>query len=119
MIGLSEGRTVFIDELESNLHPHICELIIQLFNNPATNKKNGQLIFTSHNTSLMNQDFMRRDQIWFTQKDSKGATELFPLDSIENVRKDSPFTKWYLDGRMGAIPEIVMKRIEDIFKQEK
>ena len=97
---------LFIDEFEKNLHPNLVEYIVKLFNDKNINKANSQLIFTTHAVNLLNLDLVRRDQIWFTEKNSKnGVTDLYPLDSF-NVRKDENIQKGYIMGRYGAIPFI-------------
>jgi hypothetical protein len=106
LFGLSSSDTWIIDEIDCKLHPKIVEIIIRLFHDAAVNGKNPQLIFTSHNTGLMNSDLFRREQIWFTQKDSQGATELTCLDEYNQVRADTNFEKWYRDGRFDAIPDV-------------
>lgn len=119
---LQNGLTLIIDELSSSLHPHLSEYLIELFNSPEKNPNNGQFIFTTHDTSLLNPKLFRRDQIWFTRKNPYGATELFSLDEFDKdqVRKNTPFDEWYLSGRFGAIPRInknlfnIMKEIKKI-----
>jgi len=105
---LEQGRTLLIDELDSSFHPLISQYIFSLFNNPETNPHNAQLIVTTHDTSLLNVEIFRRDQIWFTEKNRYGATELYSLDEFKKneVRKNIPFDKWYLNGRFGALPEV-------------
>lgn len=101
------GSILTIDEIESSFHPHIADLIIELFNSPETNKNNAQLIFTTHNLQLMTPRVMRRDQIWFTKK-TLGTSELFCLDEFdkETVTSSSPYNSWYDEGRFGAIPKL-------------
>jgi AAA15 family ATPase/GTPase len=103
---LSTGRTLFIDELDIKLHPLAVKYLMDLFNNPDTNPKKAQLIFTTHNTYLLDKRFLRRDQIWFAQKNRQGSSELYSLAEFEEVRKDSSYSKDYLLGRYGAIPII-------------
>jgi AAA15 family ATPase/GTPase len=104
---LEKGHALIIDELDRSMHPHLCEYVVKLFNNPETNPHNAQLIATTHDTTLLNSNNLRRDQIWFISKDH-GASHLFSLDEFDKseVRKNTPFDKWYLDGRFGAIPKI-------------
>jgi AAA15 family ATPase/GTPase len=113
---LEKGHTLIIDELDRSMHPHLCEYLINLFNDPATNPHNAQLIATTHDTTLLDSNNLRRDQIWFISKDH-GASHVFSLDEFDKseVRKNTPFNKWYLDGRFGAIPKINTKlfRIDD------
>ena len=99
-------RVIIVDELEKSLHPSLVEFIIKIFNNKDVNKSNSQLIFTTHATNLLNLDILRRDQIWFTEKDPKnGVSDLYPLDSF-SVRKGENIQKGYINGRYGAIPFI-------------
>ena len=99
-------KVIIVDELENNLHPALVEFIVKLFNNKEINKANSQLIFTTHATYLMNLELLRRDQIWFTEKNPKnGISDLYPLDSF-SVRKDENIQKGYINGRYGAIPFI-------------
>ncbi|MDR2007570.1 MAG: ATP-binding protein [Alphaproteobacteria bacterium] len=111
---LENGYLLVIDELENSLHPHVVELIIQIFYNKKINKNNAQLIFTTHDTSLLNQGLFRKDQIYFVEKDYKQASKIFSIDDINNTDKDN-FASEYLTGRYGAIPNI--KDIEDIFDE--
>ena len=87
------------------MHPLLTSKIISLFNSSKTNPKNAQLIFTTHDTNLLNAGLFRRDQIWFTQKDFYGATELYSLLEYK-VRNNAPYEKEYLMGKYGAIPLI-------------
>ena len=97
---------MIVDELEKSMHPALVKFIIKLFNNKKINKANSQLIFTTHATNLLDLDLFRRDQIWFTEKNSNtGASDLYPLDSFP-VRKDENIEKGYINGRYGAIPFI-------------
>ena len=101
-----ETKVIIVDELERSMHPSLVEFIIKLFNNKDINKANSQLIFTTHATNLLNLELLRRDQIWFTEKNPvSGISELYPLDSF-SVRKDENIQKGYINGRYGAIPFI-------------
>ncbi|SFD79458.1 ATPase/GTPase, AAA15 family [Chitinophaga sp. CF118] len=102
---LDNGKVLAIDELDSKLHPLLTEKIISLFNSPVTNPKNAQLIFTTHDTNLLSTNQFRRDQIWFTQKNRYGASDLYALSTYK-VRNDASFEKDYLQGRYGAIPAL-------------
>ena len=100
------SRVIIVDELERSMHPALVEFIIKLFNNRDINKVNSQLIFTTHATNLLNIELLRRDQIWFTEKNpDNGVSDLYPLDSF-SVRKDENIQKGYINGRYGAIPFI-------------
>jgi len=104
---LEQGTPLFIDEFDSQLHPLIIEKIIERFNSPTDNPKNAQLIISSHAVNIMTNKLLRRDQIWFCEKDLYGATNLFSLvEYKEPVRKDSSYNKNYLRGKYGAIPSI-------------
>lgn len=100
---LDNGKRLIIDEFDSKMHPLLTCRIIVLFNSKETNPKNAQLIFTTHDTNLLSASIFRRDQIWFTQKDRFGATELYSLAEYK-VRNDASFEKDYLSGKYGAIP---------------
>jgi len=100
-----EGGTLIIDEINNGLHPMICRLILYRFNSKETNPKNAILLFTTHDVSLLDKEFLRRDQIWFVDKNRFGASELFSLDQL-GERKEGSYSKRYLEGRYGAIPYI-------------
>lgn len=100
---LDNGKRLIIDEFDSKMHPLLTSKIISLFNSTDTNKKNAQLIFTTHDTNLLNAGLFRRDQIWFTQKDTYGASELYSLVEYK-VRNSTPFEKEYLMGKYGGVP---------------
>lgn len=100
---LDQGSLLIIDELDTSLHTQACEAIIALFSSRETNPKGAQLIATTHDTNLLRSPMLRRDQIWFTEKDGGGATHLYPLSDFK-VRKEDNLEKGYLQGRFGAIP---------------
>lgn len=109
---LYAGAVLVIDELDAKMHPLISQYIIQLFNNSVTNPNNAQLIFTTHDTHLLSLKILRRDQIWFTEKDSKEQTDLYSLMDIvlpdgAKPRNDANYEKNYIAGRYGAIPYIL------------
>ena len=101
--GLQWGAIFVVDEIESSLHPSLVKNIIELFHNTEINKKNAQLIFTTHETNLLSLDLMRRDQIWFTERKEDKSTDLYCLDEF-SPRLDENIQKGYLNGRYGAIP---------------
>jgi uncharacterized protein len=108
---LNTGLILIIDELDSKLHPILTQEVIKLFNNPETNPKNAQLIFTTHDTNLLGANLFRRDQIWFTEKDDFEATDMYSLlefkdEDGKTIRKDRSFEADYIRGRYGAIPYI-------------
>jgi AAA15 family ATPase/GTPase len=103
---LAFGRVLVVDEFEKNLHPNITGFLIQLFHNPMVNKKNAQLIFATHDITQLSNDRFRRDQVWFTQKDEFGSTELIRCSNIPGIRLSAPLDKWYASGRLGGTPII-------------
>ena len=102
---LREGSVLVVDELDARLHPLLTKHLVELFNSSA-NQKNAQLIFATHDQGLLDQKQMRRDQIWFVEKDGMGASNLFSLDEIKGVRKDANFQKEYLLGQFGGVPHL-------------
>ena len=103
---LDLGTLLVADEMDAHLHPLLTKHLVSLFNSAEFNPKGAQLIFTSHNTNLLDLDELRRDQIWFTEKDEQtAATDLFSLYDF-SIRKDAKVEKGYLIGRYGAIPFI-------------
>ena len=112
---LDHGKRLVVDELDSKLHPLLIRKIITLFNSSETNPKGAQLLFTTHDTFLLGAGLFRRDQVWFTQKDSFGATEAYSLAEYK-VRGNSPFEKEYLQGKFGATP--IIGEMETIFYPE-
>ncbi|MBO4661778.1 MAG: ATP-binding protein [Bacteroidaceae bacterium] len=113
---LDNGKCIVIDELDSRLHPLLVKRIIALFNDAQTNPKGAQLLFTAHDTYLLSAGLFRRDQVWFTQKDNFGATELYSLAEYK-VRSTSPFEREYLLGKYGATP--LIGDMESIFNPAK
>jgi AAA15 family ATPase/GTPase len=102
---LENGFVLVVDELHDNFHPLIVKFLIELFNNSETNPNNAQLIFTSHETSVMTQEVFRRDQVWFCEKKDK-ATEIFSLVEFKPRKGVTNIEKGYFSGRYGAIPFI-------------
>lgn len=100
---LENGNVMVIDELNDNFHPLMVKFLIQLFHDPDINTKNAQLIFTTHETSVMNQNIFRRDQIWFCAKKNK-ATELYSLVEFKPRKGVTDIEKAYLSGRYKALP---------------
>ncbi|BBD67979.1 hypothetical protein NIES4072_47090 [Nostoc commune NIES-4072] len=102
---LKNGRVLIIDEFDARIHPLISRAIVELFNSNETNPNNAQLIFMTHDTNLLNNKLFRRDQIWFTEKNRYGATDLYSLAEYK-ISDDAPFESDYIQGRYGAIPYI-------------
>ena len=113
MDALKNGMVLFVDELDAKLHPLLTRYIINLFHNSETNKVNGQLIYSTHDTVNLNKETFRRDEIWFAEKDKDGISEIYALSDYileddknagKKVRNDATYNKDYLTGRYGAIP---------------
>jgi len=102
---LKNGEVLLYDELDTSLHPLMTRFLIRLFHGANTNPKNAQLVFTTHDTSLLDADIFRRDQVWFIEKDKKSASKLYPLSDF-SPRKDEALERGYLRGRYGALPFI-------------
>ena len=100
---IKNGGVLVIDELNSFLHPLLVKHIVGLFGNLETNPQRAQLIFTTHETSIMTTDFLRRDQIWFCDKSKEQSTMLYSAQEF-SPRKTDNLEKAYLAGRYGAIP---------------
>ncbi|GGC18110.1 hypothetical protein GCM10011386_07580 [Parapedobacter defluvii] len=103
---LEEGRVLVVDEFEKNLHPAITQYLIRLFHNDVTNPRNAQLILATHDVTQLSNDTFRRDQVWFTEKNEYGATDLFRCSDLKGIRLNTPLDKWYVSGKFGATPII-------------
>ncbi|WP_071629695.1 MULTISPECIES: AAA family ATPase [Francisella] len=96
---------IFIDELDIHLHPNLVKQIVEIFNNDKLNKYNNQLIFTTHNTSLLSKGIFEREQVWFIDRNKDQESELYSLADFGERKDDSNmFEKRYLEGRYGAVP---------------
>lgn len=116
---LEKGSVFFIDELNARLHPLLVRNFLLTFLNPEINTNHAQLIFTTHDTWQLSNQLLRRDEVWFTEKDEQGISKLYSLadfidESGSRIRKDESYEKNYLIGKYGAIP--TLKSI-DIFKE--
>lgn len=103
---LDDGGIIVIDELDKGLHPLISKMLINLFNSKTNNPNNAQLLFATHDSTLLDLEFLRRDQICFVEKEYEGNSFLYKLSDIKGVRKDMPIDKWYLSGRFKAVPVV-------------
>lgn len=104
---LENGRVLLIDELNTHLHPVLVKYLVERFHNQASNPNGAQLIFTTHETSILNKEVFRRDQIWFCDKDKKtNSTTLFPLTDFSPKKNKENFEAFYRQGRYGALPVI-------------
>lgn len=102
---LDHGYTVFIDEIETSLHPMLVKELLKLLLCNKNNPKGAQIVFTTHNPILLDGSLVRRDQVWFTEKAPSGATHLYPLTDYQ-PRSGEALAKGYIAGRYGAIPFI-------------
>lgn len=103
---VENGEVLVVDEFEASLHPHLSEAIIDTFQNPQTNLGGGQLIIATHDTNLLSPSLLRRDQIAFVEKDELGASELYSLSDLTEIRNDSSYEKDYLSGKYGSVPSL-------------
>lgn len=108
---LETGGLLVIDELDARLHPLLSRELVKLFNNRETNAKGAQLIFTTQDTNLLDNTLFRRDQIWFVEKDRRGASNLYSLAEFKGVRNDLSFERGYIQGRFGAIPYLNLNKL--------
>ena len=115
---LKQGEVLVIDEIDTSLHPQLTEFLVELFNDPEINTKNAQLIFSTHDVTLMNPSYMRRDQLFFVDKNGDGVSELYALDEFSEVGKDTPFAKWYMQRRFNATPRLDYSAIHSFMKEE-
>lgn len=105
LFSLRRGLVLLFDEIDASLHPRLSARLLELFQDPVTNPHGAQLIFTTHDTSLLN--YLNRDEVWLTEKDEKGMTALTALAEFggDKVRRSLNLEKAYLQGRFGAVPE--------------
>lgn len=108
---LNEGKILIVDELDAKLHPLLTRNIVLLFMDPDKNKHGAQLIFATHDTNLLDLSLIRRDQIWFAEKDNVESTDIYSLVEFKDengnkVRNDRDIKSDYIRGRYGAIPFI-------------
>jgi hypothetical protein len=103
MHALLHGQVLAVDEIDDSLHPLLVRRLIELFHNPETNPHAAQLIMNTHDATLLDTQLFRRDQIWFTEKDHRGGTQLYPLSDYR-PRKGEALSKGYLHGRYGGVP---------------
>ena len=104
---------IVVDELDASLHPVISGQLVEIFQDPATNRHCAQLIFTTHDTSLL--DHLNRDEVWLTSKRGDGSTELTPLSDFRSttVRRSTNLERGYLQGRFGGVPVVDQYRVRE------
>lgn len=116
LLTLEKGSVLCVDELDASLHPHLAFEVIRIFEDPVRNPRGAQLIFNTHDTTLLGnllgEPALRRDQVWFVEKDGTGATHLYPLTEFK-PRKSENLERGYLQGRYGAVPFIEPALVED------
>jgi uncharacterized protein len=124
---LMTGGVLLADELDRSLHPHLVSALVHVFQNPRTNPRCAQLIFNTHDTSLIGtlhkglssdigqSTVLARDQIWFTEKAADGSTHLYPLTDFK-PRKDESLERGYLQGRYGAVPVLDESVLAELFE---
>lgn len=103
---LKNGYVLFVDELHDNLHPRLVQFLIELFHNSKANPNNAQLVFTTHETTILNQEVFRRDQVWFCEKRDDQATSIYPLTDFSPRKGRENLELSYLAGRYGAVPYV-------------
>jgi AAA15 family ATPase/GTPase len=101
---LANGNVMVVDELHDNLHPLLVQYLVEMFHNPDLNRHGAQLIFTTHETSILNQDLFRRDQVWFCEREQDQSTRLYPLSDFAVRKGTENIERGYLSGRYGALP---------------
>ena len=106
LINLEVGGILCFDELDTKLHPLLFRRIVNMYKDKNINKNNAQIIYTSHSTVLLNSKELRRDEIYFVEKNNLGISTLYSLSEFRNIRIDSDYEKRYLTGEFGAIPFI-------------
>jgi predicted ATPase len=116
---LSSGSVIVIDEIDASLHPRLTARLIELFKSDEVNASGAQLIFTTHDASLLGTSFGRevlgRDEVWFVEKDPKGATSLYPLSDF-HPRKDENTERRYLGGSYGGVPALYSDTLVEAMK---
>ena len=108
---METGGVLFVDELNSRLHPLLVRNFLINFLDPSINKNHAQIIFTTHDSWTLSNNLLRRDEVWFTEKDNNGISSLYSLADFvdedgQKIRKDENYEKNYLLGKYGAIPEL-------------
>lgn len=109
---LKSGGTIVIDEFDARFHTSLTKAIVKLFN--SEKNKTAQLCFVTHDTNLLDNDLLRRDQIYFAEKNQRGETSIYSLNEIKGVRNDSSLEKDYIKGKYGAVPFI--RNLNSIFE---
>ena len=101
---LQNGTALFLDEFDARLHPMLTKRLVEMFNSPVLNTNKAQLVFVTHDTNLLDNTLLRRDQIVFVEKNKSAETELYSLADFKGIRNDASYEKDYIKGKYGAIP---------------
>jgi len=112
---LLQGKVLILDEFDARLHPMLTKKLVEMFNSPILNKNGAQLIFVTHDTNLLDNTLLRRDQIYFTEKNKMQETVLYSLVDFKGVRNDASYEKDYINGKYGAVP--FLGDFEKLFQQ--
>ncbi|MEV5408565.1 ATP-binding protein [Thermopolyspora sp. NPDC052614] len=119
---LESGNVLVVDEIDSSLHPVLSSTLIRMFKDAEINRNSAQLLFASHDTtllgSMLEDKILEREEVWFTEKDRDGATELFPLAEF-HPRNDENVERGYLQGRYGAVPYVNFEKIRNVFRERR
>ena len=117
---LEEGDVFLVDEIDSSLHPVLSSTLIRMFKDPVINPKGAQMVFASHDTTLLGtmleNKLLERDEVWFTEKDAHGATSLYSLVEFHPRGDENP-ERGYLQGRYGAVPHVNFQEIRSLFAE--
>jgi hypothetical protein len=116
---LLRGGTLLVDELDTSMHPNLVREVVRLFTPGPTNPRHAQLVFTSHDTSLLgnlssDESLLERDQVWLTEKDADGSSRLYPLTDFSPRRQEN-LERGYLQGRYGAVPFFERDQLDALF----
>lgn len=103
---LASGQVLIVDELDKSLHPKLTRALINIFHCKKNNPNGAQLIFATHDVSLLDNELFRRDQVWFAEKEYEGNSHYYSISDIPGIRANTPFEKYYMSGRFGATPVI-------------
>ncbi|PDP87943.1 hypothetical protein CQJ94_08950 [Glycomyces fuscus] len=117
---LEAGGVLVVDEIDASLHPYLSAKVISLFRDEEHNPKGAQLVFTSHDAALLGrvrgEEVLKRDHIWFVDKDDRGRTSLYPLSDFK-PRGDDNRARRYLTGRYGAVPDVDDELFRDALRR--
>lgn len=113
---LKKGKVLVVGDLNISFHPFLTKFLIEQFHRLSTNPNNAQLLFTTHESTIMSQDLFRRDEIWFTKLNSNQMTEVYPLTDFKPLKGSSNerLDVKYLNGKYGALPYVDLSLIENV-----